>query len=368
MKIEKLEAIRGFVAIYIVFHHLVSFYDLYHHSQVLKLLFMHPQEAVLVFFLLSGFVIYVSAAGTKDLTFFKYIKKRFVRIYPITVAAFLISTLIFLINGYHFTGVDLKNLVGNFLMLQDDKAQPGLIVPTYLNNVPLWSLSYEWWFYIMFFPLFIYVIKKRHFGTMPDIYLVLGISLIGWCLFLLWPNHLFLIVTYFLIWWSGVACAEIYLKYQDFQLKTLMPVIISVSIMSLAIALPVLNGYLLKHETLAEINAAYPISTYLHYYLDTLMFLVIGLIWWKFKLVGFDLLLKGFKILAPISFAIYIIHFPFIWLNLPFIHNFYLLNLVKLALILLTAYLLEIKMQPLANKLFHNKIRPKKQELETQAF
>ncbi|MDB5137162.1 MAG: acyltransferase [Mucilaginibacter sp.] len=368
MKIEKLEAIRGFVAIYIVFHHIVSFYGLYNQNKALKLIFMHPQEAVMIFFLLSGFVIYVSTVNNKEITFYKYIKKRFVRIYPITVAAFLISTLIFFINGYDFTTVDAKNLIGNFLMMQDDKAQPGLIVPTYLDNFPLWSLSYEWWFYVMFFPLFVYFHKRIPANNIPHIYPILGISLIGWLLFLIWPNHAFLVITYFLLWWTGVACAEIYLKHQSFQLKTLMPVLLSISTMSLAIAIPVLKGYFVKHETLAQINAAYPISTYLHYYLDTLMFIIIGLIWWRFKLVGFNLFLRGFKVLAPISFAIYIIHFPFIWLNLPFIHNFYFLNLIKLILIIATAYLLEVKMQPLANKLFHNKIKPQKQELETQAF
>src|ERR1700761_950436 len=107
MKIEKLEAIRGFVAIYIVFHHFIAFNHLQDRSLTLKLVFMHPQEAVLVFFLLSGFVIYLSAASSQQLTFYQYIKKRFARIYPITIAAFLISTIIWLINGYSLTGNDL---------------------------------------------------------------------------------------------------------------------------------------------------------------------------------------------------------------------------------------------------------------------
>src|ERR1700761_7849302 len=363
MKIEKLEAVRGFVAIYIVFHHVVAFNHLQDHHIILKLLFMHPQEAVLVFFLLSGFVIYLSVVNRKSLTFYSYIKKRFVRIYPITIAAFAISTAIFFINGYHFTLNDLKDFAGNLFMLQDDQAQPGLIVPVYLKNYPLWSLSYEWWFYVMFFPLFIYLSKRARENAFPSIYLALGISVSGWLLFLFKPSHVFLIFTYFLLWWTGVACAEVYLRQKAFSFKNLLPVFLSVSIVSCLISVPVINGIFIKHLSLGQINASYPISTYLHYYLDVIVFLVIGLIWWKLNLIGFDLVLKPFKILAPISFAIYIIHFPFIWLDIPFIHNFYLLYSVKLFLIITTAYLLEIKMQPLANKLFKNKIRPNKVEL-----
>src|SRR5947199_2260851 len=133
MKIEKLESIRGFVALYIVLHHIVSFNQLQNKSFVIKLIFMHPQEAVLVFFLLSGFVIYISAVRSQSLTFYGYIKKRFIRIYPIAIAAFAISTIVYLINGNKLGHDDFKTLIGNIFMLQDDSAQPGLIVPTYLQ-------------------------------------------------------------------------------------------------------------------------------------------------------------------------------------------------------------------------------------------
>ncbi|WP_018610870.1 acyltransferase family protein [Segetibacter koreensis] len=368
MKIEKLEAIRGFVAIYIVLHHIVAFNHLQNEHLVLKLIFMHPQEAVLLFFLLSGFVIYLSAANSKNLSFYKYIKKRFVRIYPITLAALAISTIIFLINGGRLTFFDLKVLAGNIFMLQDDQLQPGYIVPAYLKNFPLWSLSYEWWFYVMFFPLFTYLQRKRSQIPFPHVYIILCICLIGWFLFLITPNYFFLVITYFLLWWTGVACAEVYLIHKDFTFKNLLPVFVSLLIMFVFLSMPIIYGYFFKHQTLSEVNAVYRFTTYWHYYLDALLFLLIGLIWWKCHLKGFDIILKRFKIFASISFAVYIIHFPFIWLNIPFIHNFYLLYLTKIVLILLTSYLLEIKMQPLANRLFNNRGIANSLRLEKQAF
>lgn len=368
MKIEKLEAIRGVVAIYIVFHHMVIFNKLQNKYFLLRLIFMHPQEAVLLFFLLSGFVIYLSAVSSRNLTFATYFKKRFVRIYPITLAAFLISTIIFFINRYQFTAADTKTLAGNLFMLQDLEAQPGHIVIPYLKNYPLWSLSYEWWFYMMFFPLFLYLHKRRFQTSFPHIYIVLCISLTGWFLHLTTPNYFFMVMTYFLLWWSGVACAEIYLADKNFSFKNLMPVFISLSVMFMFITLPIAYGYFVRHQTYEQINAIYPFTGYLHYYGAAIFFLVVGVIWWKYHLKGFNALIGKFKMLAPISFALYIVHFPFLWLEMPFISNLYLLYTIKLILILFTAYLLEIKMQPLMNKLFHNKIKPRKAELESQAF
>lgn len=368
MKIKKLEAIRGLVAIYIVFHHMVTFNKLQDTSLPLKLIFMHPQEAVLLFFLMSGFVIFLSAVNSRNFTFAQYFKKRFVRIYPITIAACLISTFIFLINCYQFTSLDVKTLAGNICMLQDLEVQPGHIVTPYLKNYPLWSLSYEWWFYMMFFPLFIYLRQWQRQPKFPFIYLILCLSLTGWILYLTIPNYFFLVITYFLLWWSGVACAEVYLAQKNFTFKNLLPVFISLSIMSAAISFPILYKYFVKHQTYTQINVVYPFTSYIHYYLAALFFLIVGLVWWKFQLRGFNTLIGKFRSLASISFALYIVHFPFLWLEMPFIRNLYLLYAVKLVLILLTAYLLEIKMQPLMNKLFHNKIKPRKAELEQQAF
>jgi peptidoglycan/LPS O-acetylase OafA/YrhL len=368
VRIEKLEAMRGLAAIYIVFHHIIAFNHLEQRNFVLKLIFMHPQEAVLVFFMLSGFVVFLSAERSGNLTFRNYFKKRFVRIYPTTITAFVMSIILFSFNRYHFTINDLKILVGNLFMLQDDSVQPGLIVPVFLKNYPLWSLSYEWWFYMLFFPVYVLMKRYRLNIKINFIFLVLGISLIGWLCFLMVPCHVFLVITYFLLWWTGVACAEVYLKHKNFTLETLTPIFISNVILAAFISLPIGKGYYFDHQSWAQVNAQYPITTYLHYYLDVILFLVIGLCWWKYNLKGFDFLLGKFKILAPISFSLYIIHVPYLWLNISYISNLYILYSIKLAMIMLTACLLDLKLQSLANRLFHNKIPKNKIELENQAF
>lgn len=216
---------------------------------------------------------------------------------------------------------------------------------------------------------FVRLPPEKQFNTaLPHVYLVGGISLVGWFSFLIFPNHVSLVITYFLLWWTGVACADIYTRYHDFTLKNLTPIFISLLGLCSAISIPVINGLVFNHESLAQVNASYPISTYLHYYVDTVLVLAIGILWWKYRLKGFDFLFNQWRVFAPISFAIYIVHFPFLWLNLNWIHNFYAEYAVKLVLIFLTSYLLEIKVQPLVNKLFNNRIKAKNKMLENQAF
>src|SRR3954449_2965516 len=81
MKFEKLEALRGFAAIYVVIYHLLMPVKLQVAGFDLLFLFRFGQEAVILFFLLSGFVIKYSFERSKDKSFKSYFLKRFTRIY-----------------------------------------------------------------------------------------------------------------------------------------------------------------------------------------------------------------------------------------------------------------------------------------------
>src|ERR1700744_3208005 len=95
MKLGKLEAIRGFAAVYVVIYHFVGFTVLQDKfPAIAKLLFRFGQEAVILFFLLSGFVIYLSVATKPDTSFKKFFLKRLVRIYPILIISFILSIVI----------------------------------------------------------------------------------------------------------------------------------------------------------------------------------------------------------------------------------------------------------------------------------
>lgn len=354
MKISKLESIRGFVALYVMLVHFIQIYKTDKTSKLLISIFYHGQEAVLVFFLLSGFVIYLSFHNNGNITFYHYIKKRWLRIFPITLVSFIISMVVAIINNDKFHTSDVVDLFGNFLMLQDLGSNPGIIVLTFLKNYPLWSLSYEWWFYVIFHP-FILLVNEHKIKN--SIYYILLFSIFGWILNLVYPNHLFLIMTYFLLWWCGVESARIYTKKLAFSLIDMLPILLCLFVMSSILAIPIISGVFFNHKTLAEVNSITPYSTHLHYYGSTFIVIILGIIWWNFGLKYFDSIFDRFKTFAPISFAMYIIHYPILWLNISIFDNLYFTIIFKLILIFLLSYLLKIKLQPVIYGLFKRKNR-----------
>ena len=99
--------------------------------------------AVLIFFILSGYVI--SLAHPKPLATAvavkTYLRKRFTRIYPIYVVSLVAAIAV---TGFAYSA---STVVGNLLFGQTVWA------PLIVENSPIWSLQYEMLFYVLFIPL-----------------------------------------------------------------------------------------------------------------------------------------------------------------------------------------------------------------------
>ena len=80
IKLQKLEAIRGFSALYVVFFHMLPQEIIFLGINV-GFLFRFGSEAVIMFFILSGFVIKYSWEKSSNKSFKKYFLRRFLRIY-----------------------------------------------------------------------------------------------------------------------------------------------------------------------------------------------------------------------------------------------------------------------------------------------
>jgi peptidoglycan/LPS O-acetylase OafA/YrhL len=341
MHLKKLDAIRGFAAFYVIVYHIIHEIKSFP-SSIKDIFFSFGQEAVMLFFLLSGFVIYVSVYNKENITFRDYFIKRARRIYFPFIIAILLSIFIAYLNGNLFQKFSWQSLLGNFFMLQDlAEVKPGIWFPPFLGNLPLWSLAYEWWFYMLFFPLY-----KKIFKNEYRIYFILAISFVSYIIYALVPNQLALYLTYFIIWWCGVEAADIYLRTQRFTWRSVKPIAICLFVMILLCAIPV---------ALADkIQLGYYPFLILRHFVIVFIFILLGLVWYQNKLKYFDNILGGFIKIAPISYGLYIFHYPILvrWRLPGESHNMLITYPIKLILIFLLSYLIEIKLQPKINKIF----------------
>lgn len=212
--VDHLNLIRGIAALVVLVHHTRQqfFYDLdqlKNPSLFEKGFYFFTafgQEAVRIFFVLSGFFIGLSvlkAIKSGRWSWHSYLTSRLTRLllvlYPaLLLCAFWDKTGISLFgtqsygsNSLRFT---LENALGNAVFLQR------IIVEPFGTNDPLWSLSYEFWYYLLF-PLGLFVIlpnssiKKRIFY---------GFMFVGIAYFVGLQ-----IMLSFLIWLTGAAIAVI---------------------------------------------------------------------------------------------------------------------------------------------------------------
>jgi peptidoglycan/LPS O-acetylase OafA/YrhL len=88
-----------------------------------------------------------------------------------------------------------------------------------------------------------------------------------------------------------------------------------------------------------------------HFFFAFLVVLL-GLLWYRHKLIYFNKTIAIFGIIAPISYGLYIFHFPILeqWNLTPYIPNLFIQYIIKFVTLFGLAYLVEIKLQPLVNQ------------------
>lgn len=111
-------------------------------------------QAVMVFFVLSGYFVGVPALDSivkKTWSWRDYLLNRLTRLWIVLIPALCLTWIWTTAQGSLFGGdtlgsFDLKSstFIGNLLFLQ------GHHISVYGGNMPLWSLSFEFWYYILF--------------------------------------------------------------------------------------------------------------------------------------------------------------------------------------------------------------------------
>jgi len=349
-KLLKLESLRGFAALYVVLHHTVTS-KLLVAGVDLSLLFRFGQEAVILFFILSGFVIELSFQKGKDKSFTLYFLKRFLRIFIPLLMVFLANYLLIYIKK-GATPIDWYNLLGNLLMLQDVKdLKLNVICSPFLGNIPLWSLSYEWWFYMVFF-LLISTIKKNISLWVYAIGIVCALS------YIIYPFFVNRLLMYLTIWWLGVDLAKVYMSGNPINFKSMKMGLTAVSICTMILAL---SFYINREAWSKELNipVTFGVSPMLElrHFAFAVLSLSIALIWKQLNWVGFKYTFGPFEVLAKISFGIYISHWFLVSQAhyLDFIPNLWLRFFLYTLICILFAYLIERVIYVKINRAFMNK-------------
>ncbi|MFD1628605.1 acyltransferase family protein [Pseudopedobacter beijingensis] len=254
-KLLFLEGLRGLAALYVVIHHARWFlwegysegylkhpeeYSLIGKITVYFLsIFIYGHEMVLFFFLLSGFVIHLRYArnlnkGVINFDFWPYFIRRFSRIYPPLVFALVFT---FLLDSYgKHLGFSIYEGVAPFRIVKDNFSWITLLgnlaflmnsyVESWGSDFALWSLKFEWWFY-MLYPLFFLIVRKNNSLAFTSIILLFITSFFP----KLWPLKILQeIFAYMVIWWFGVILADIYTGRIKIKFSYLVPLIVFIPI------------------------------------------------------------------------------------------------------------------------------------------
>jgi peptidoglycan/LPS O-acetylase OafA/YrhL len=130
-RLEELDALRGLAALGVVLFHYTTFYQWQHgHLQPLGFGFPAGNYGVQLFFLISGFVIFMTLDRTRTAS--DFVVSRFSRLFPAYWAALALTALITCAIGMPQQRADATTLLVNATMLQDGS---------------YWTLQVELFFY-----------------------------------------------------------------------------------------------------------------------------------------------------------------------------------------------------------------------------
>lgn len=362
-----LDSLRGIAALVVFFHHIfLKFNSIFVNInnnfvyRILNLISNLNVEAVLFFFILSGFSINISIRNSnleKNEDINKYLYKRFKRILPTYILALVLTYIIGIIsNDTHLHDYSMKTLLGNLFFLQTSKNVGEYWIEPFGLNGPLWSLSYEMFYYLAY-PIFYILIKKLNTKINKINFYDLSLIIIAFASFssiflrVLFFTPWFSFLSYFYVWFLGVYAASIYLCNNKYSFNKIALIVL------VSIGYKIINYYLLHSTTVDNIFSS------------TLIF-IFGIFLYKniriLRKFGFKKIESFFNLIFKhvglASYSLYIYHFPL----LAFISKYYNPNgfsllLISLTIIVLSIYLEKIITKP-AYKIFKRNYLPQSKD------
>ena len=396
MKKLYLEFLRGAAAIVVLMYHFIELHPTgpgpKHHY-----LSNWGTDAVIIFFILSGVVINISQTNNPK-TKKEFIANRLLRLYPQLIAGIAMGLIVLYATWAAIPSFGV--ILGNLLMISALKDYMNNIVPCIDSNSPIWSLSYEMFFYLIF-ALSIGRFKKKALITwfvlslllMPLYYTSLSTGVWG---------HIFGVIAFSSIWLVGyyvyeyrnyfyadkyaalfslgalpmISRMHISTIYYD-PIKYLLFAVFAIPFFRYCLQVPKagkkINFYymLLPYLAIVYIVFTQPYMTFTNWVLYGA--LPVGLMTLGFMIEALNLKVKTInfinntgKSLGKYSYSIYVTHYPVLTLCAAFFHSLVLYALVSLPTIFLISFILQNYLQPAVVNLF--KPQEKRQQIGTPQF
>lgn len=294
-KLGILEKGRGGMTLLVVLAHINLLVD----CNLFHGLFIQGWCGVDFFFVLSGFLmIWTYNERTSPIA---YVKKRFIRIYPVywmytlvTLIMNLFIVLIFDSSLISWINLDLSGLIRSFLCLPTNVAINEMpIIP------PAWTLSYEIFFYII--SLFLYIYGRRIFRGILIVWGGLIITRTGFIISN--PYIDFILDPLFLEFLGGMLIAQI-IKYKKSK-KIENVISLGVGIVWLVVFWSMEN---MEIDILTHFNRVFKFGVAFAFIVYGAVGLEISGMFKNRKNFGSSIL----EFLERISFSLYLVHYPLV--------------------------------------------------------
>jgi peptidoglycan/LPS O-acetylase OafA/YrhL len=310
-----LDLIRGLAAWAVMWDHLrglffVDFQQLNHPTLLLKVIYFFTgfgNEAVLVFFVLSGFLISTAILGRRasgTWSWRDYAIDRASRLYVVLIPGLFfgwawdkLGSSIFASTGIYShplesfgsaivqTRMGIGTFLGNMFFLQT------IVVPTSGSNGPLWSLANEFWYYVLFpVALAAGIAWKQHpiRRAIPFTILAAGIALlVGWQ-----------ILAGFLIWLAGTVLVVAYSKWPVLSKSRFLLYVVFSSLVLSACLMVARTGKSAVFGSDLAVGIGFGLFLF-------------GVLHMNFGNGGTNYP-RVTNVLAGFSFSLYVLHFPFL--------------------------------------------------------
>jgi len=383
MKKIYLEFLRGISTVFIIGWHMAFLAPTGH---VTHLTAYWGTDALIMFFMLSGLVINLSESK-RPKTVKEFTINRLVRIYPQFIMGMLLAFIALWIT--HTAIPSTKDIIGNFLMVSTMKDYMGYIATSIQSNLPVWSLSFEMAFYLMF----ALTIGKNQQRTVR---IWFALTLIAIAVFFLRTNidpitHVVALFAFSSVWIVGYYIYQ----YRHYFYARKYAVLFSLGILPLIsrmqfsanfydplkyfifsiFAIPFFSFCLQEPPRGKEIKLKYLVPLHLLIVIGALIFpympfkntivystlpyvyMAAGYLIHLFKLKERVITLMTVlgKVLGKYSYSLYISHYTVLFVFSKLLHNVPLYCIVSIPPIIFFAYALESWLQPAVTRLFSKK-------------